>query len=101
MKNPLAEKIKRFRAGADEARERMAETVFKLETVLDAMALATSKGYRAAKIVPPLPLELSGTEAALELTKQLKQAGATVEWVPRQPTDPNAGERYSELVVKW
>lgn len=100
MTNALARKIERFREAADEAREALASTVFDLNTVLETMARATSQGYRAVKIQPPLPIDLSGTKAAKELASELGKAGATVEWMPRGQAD-GATERYCELIVKW
>ncbi len=97
----LIAKINGFKAGADQARERMAALAFDLEVVIEAMARAASTGHRAIKITPPIPLELSATEAARSLVDQLREAGVNIEWVPRSPTDPTAGERFSELVLRW
>lgn len=101
MKNILKEKLARLRSGADEAREHLAASIFKLENIVDAMARESAKGYRVLKITPPLPLDLAKTKAAVELVAQMKAAGASAEWFPRQPSDTNAGEVFFDLVVKW
>lgn len=101
MKAILKDKLKRLREGAEEAREHLALSIFQLDDVVEAMARESAKGYRVLKIAPPYPIDLSATKAAAALTAQLKEAGASVEWFPRQPTDPNGGAVYFELVVKW
>jgi single-stranded DNA-specific DHH superfamily exonuclease len=102
MKNQLlADKIKALRAGADKSREHLAKDIFDLERIVELMAAATAKGFRAIKITPPVPIDLSGTKSANQLALALKEAGAEVEWVARAPTDMAAGERMSELVVRW
>ena len=101
MKPILKEKLKRLRDGADEAREHLAAQLFKLNDVVEAMARESAKGYRVLKITPPIPIDLAKTKAALELVNQIKEAGATAEWFPRQPSDTNAGEVFFDLVVKW
>ena len=86
---------------ADERREQIAEQVYKLEAVFELMANASASGYRVLKVQSPQPIDLSASQAAHDLVAQLKEAGARVEWVARQPTDPSIGERFSELVIRW
>jgi hypothetical protein len=69
--------------------------------VFELMAAAASSGYRVVKIPSPAPIELANTKAAKALAAAFEGTKVKLEWVPRQPIDPAAGERYSELIVKW
>lgn len=100
-RDPLMEKIERMRAGSKEIRESLAAKAYALDVVVDAMARATAQGFRAVRIPPPVPIDLSDTKATRQTVAELKRAGAQVDWVVRAPLDADAGERSCELVVRW
>jgi len=86
---------------ASERREQLAAETYNVEAVFQVVAGAAANGYRIVKIPSPVPIELADTAAAKALIDAFAGTSVKLEWVPRQPIDPTAGERYSELVVKW
>lgn len=97
---PLQIRVGKLKEVAADAREKLAAEVFAVSRIEEAMSAEAVKGYTTLTVMPPLPLDLSGTEAARELLRQLTEAGARCEWQPRRPTGPD-GPVVQALTISW
>lgn len=83
------------------ARERLAETLYNPDTVLEAMSAAAAAGSCQYVLPCPEPYDLQHTAAAVRLVELLQGHRFRTVWIPvNNPLGPDEPPFFS-LVVRW
>ncbi|WP_316859769.1 hypothetical protein [uncultured Cohaesibacter sp.] len=92
---------------SQETSEQLAASYFNWETVNEAIMQATSLGKDYVRIFQQVPINLSGTQAARDLTRQLSHLDyqwfwdEAVQGEKYEKRETARFERYCELVIYW